>query len=326
MDKWISLCTATKNRLWQLKQTLPVNLANLIDGVEINIVDFCSNDGTSEWIMSNFIKDINNGRLRLFQIKEEIEWNASKAKNLSHCLATSSYLFNLDCDNFFLFEDYEAILPHIKKFNIHQWDRKWNSGTYGRIGIKKETFFQLGGYDEKMKPMGGQDTDLLLRLQFVDMPPYFINKPPAKSPIKNTSQDKIKECIVDFEKYKFLNPEIVITYIYRSLLLREPDPEGLKSYTNRLKMGENIKDIEREFKASNEFKSYKFKSNKLIESSDELKSKLLFEDMNYSNKMRSIKRLYLEGPSIKNAFNSVYKGLLNGKKVKIKGSLINFDE
>ena len=87
-----------KNKLWQLKQTFPVNLANHMDGVEINIVDFWSNNGTSEWIISDFIKDINNGRLRLFQIKEEIEWNASKAKNQSHCLATNSYLFNLDCD------------------------------------------------------------------------------------------------------------------------------------------------------------------------------------------------------------------------------------
>ena len=63
----LSFCIACKNRLYQIKQTLPQNLEDnrkAKDFVEFILVDFGSDDGLQEWIAENFVNEIEEGYLK----------------------------------------------------------------------------------------------------------------------------------------------------------------------------------------------------------------------------------------------------------------------
>ena len=50
---------------------------------------------------------------------------------------------------------------------LHQWSGISKDGTYGRISCHRDTFYQLGGYDESFLPMGYQDHDLMMRFRLL---------------------------------------------------------------------------------------------------------------------------------------------------------------
>jgi len=189
----VSFCVTCCNRLWQLKQTLQHNLDNLPDEFEITLVDYRSPDGLSEWVWDNFKTYIEHHKLNFFEVKNDISWNVSKAKNLAHRISNGQYLFNLDADNFISAEDIALILKsHRLNFPLHQWSGVWSDGSYGRIGLPKALFYKLGGYDESMMPMGGQDTDLIERMNRLRV---AISKlpPPKMKAIENTIEDKVSQ-------------------------------------------------------------------------------------------------------------------------------------
>jgi len=192
-DIWLSFCTSSRNRLWQLKETLGHNLSALDAGVEIVLVDYGSTDGLSEWVWENFREFVDNSKLKFFEVKNEVPWHASKAKNLAHRLAGGAYLFNLDADNFITSDDVGLLE---KAFHAnhpsHQWSGVLGDGSFGRMGMPKDLYLKLGGYDESLLPMGGQDVDLFNRilalgLRFVRLPEV------ATAAVKNTVQDKLAE-------------------------------------------------------------------------------------------------------------------------------------
>lgn len=198
-EKKISFCTSCRNRLWQIQQTLQKNLADLDSAFEITLIDYGSTDGLSKWIWDNFRKFIDEGKLNFFEVQNDVNWNASKAKNLAHRLANGSYFFNLDADNFISPRDVELIFEAQElNYPCHQWSDSWNDGSFGRIGLPKALFLEIGGYDETMLPMGGQDMDLLNRIHFLGL---SIAKLPAPTnhAIQNSYQDKIKEIVSSVE-------------------------------------------------------------------------------------------------------------------------------
>lgn len=193
MSKQISLCISCRNRLWQIQQTLPENLSSLGADMEIVLVDYGSADGLSDWVWAHFGPHIRAGMLTFFQVTNPVTWSSPKAKNLAHRLAKGSYLFNADADNFFTGEDCKLIRDAVRTgLPSHQWSGDLTDGSFGRIGLPKTTFFDIGGYDENLLPMGTQDRDLLTRLGALD-DRFFKLPPPTKAAIANTSEDKVKE-------------------------------------------------------------------------------------------------------------------------------------
>ncbi len=189
----ISFCVTCRNRLWQLRQTLGMNLAALTGSHNIVLIDYASSDGLSSWIWTNFEKDLRHGRLTFFEVMNQVNWSVSKAKNLAHRLAAGSYLFNLDADNKISDTDIRHI-EHAASLGVscHQFTGVFPDGSYGRIGIPRDLFEKLGGYDEAMLPMGAQDGDLLTRVfrsghKIIRLPA------PADSAIQNTLEDKMRE-------------------------------------------------------------------------------------------------------------------------------------
>lgn len=172
----LSFCITCKNRFHQIKYTLPKNLednrmfAHLIEFV---LIDFDGTDGLREWIGSEFMDDIKSGYLKYYYTDELMHWHASIAKNTSHLYANNDILMNLDCDNYTgnnggkyviqIFNNYEDdIILHLFSGNL-------SDGSYGRIGMKKNYFEQISGYDESFEPMGYQDVDLINRLKRIGL-------------------------------------------------------------------------------------------------------------------------------------------------------------
>ena len=154
--KTISFCTTCRNRLWQLESTLEANLKIIENNHEIVLVDYGSSDGLGVWIWNNFEDYIKLGKLKFFEVENDVKWSMSKAKNLAHLLAGGEYLFNIDADNFVTSRDLEAIKYSAR--NRHLSQQNTYTGTDGRIGISHDFYLKLGGYDESLLAIGGGQT------------------------------------------------------------------------------------------------------------------------------------------------------------------------
>jgi len=214
------------------------NLACLDDDLEIVLVDYGSSDKFSDWVWTNFKEFIDNKKIVFFEVKNPIRWSLPRAKNLAHRFASGKYLFNLDADNFITEEDiklirkaYEMAIP------CQQWSGSYEDGTYGRIGVPRELFFELGGYDETLLPMGGQDIDLVNRIFSAKV--NFAKLPPSTStPIQNSKYQKIIE-LMPKEKspeefYKTMNLNNLKTSKLRIEMEGPYRTDGFQSYKGLL--------------------------------------------------------------------------------------------
>ncbi|MCX7124224.1 MAG: hypothetical protein NTU49_00430, partial [Gammaproteobacteria bacterium] len=170
----LSFSTTCMNRLYQLQETLPHNLAVIqkFEGVNLCLVNFNSQDGLHEYITNNFQQQIQQGILRYFYTKEPEYFHCSIAKNLAHRLGNGEILYNLDGDNFISVENVQNILDafmHHDNIFLHETiDDKIlveNHGTYGRIASKKTDFVIVKGYDESLVGANRQDCDLIKRFE-----------------------------------------------------------------------------------------------------------------------------------------------------------------
>ena len=176
----ISYCTTCMGRLHHLRQTLPANLeANAGLPVEFIVLDYNSPDGVGDWIRSNFLTEIEAGRLVYGRTTEPRFFNMAHAKNVAHRLASGRIVCNVDADNFVSGEFTRWLL---KLFAIRRpiIARGVNIQSYwGRIALLRRWFQRLGGYDEKLGVRWGyEDSDLICRalrlgLEVVSLPEAF---------------------------------------------------------------------------------------------------------------------------------------------------------
>ena len=175
----IALCTATKNRLWQLRHTLVPNLVAIWPHrgwVRYYIADFGSKDNTIDFILNTCQPFIRQGMLKVYMTPEHTldecrssrmdghYWHASICKNAIHTQAVEDILVNFDGDNLM---GYEFPLHVDDQFQqgagvVHYSNR--HQGTYGCIAYYRADFEYIRGYDEDAFPMGSQDADIIERL------------------------------------------------------------------------------------------------------------------------------------------------------------------
>src|SRR4051812_46194981 len=199
----IAFCTAVMNRLWQVQQTLPWNLARL-EGTPhtIALCDYDSRDGLDRYVRDTFGRQVRSGALSYFRTEEPTGFHASKAKNAAHRLGLRrrpDVLFNLDADNFITEETLAAVdrvAGEGGRFVLHQWSRGWSDGTFGRIALPAAEWEALGGYDEALLEMSWQDIDLLGRARAVGLR-YCLQSAGVRPAIQNTLRQKLANVATD---------------------------------------------------------------------------------------------------------------------------------
>ena len=191
--KSISFCTTCKGRLWQLEQTLiqNINIIENVENVDIILLDYHSEDGLKEYIFNNFYNHLRSGKLKYYSLLSKAEYfNMSYAKNIVHCLSNSDVLFNLDADNFIGSTVNELKELRVGDFLMPPYIPNTETGTCGRIGVPRETFHLLHGYNESILGMGNDDGDFIRRLLLNKNKP--VRSKDINLPINNTIEDKLK--------------------------------------------------------------------------------------------------------------------------------------
>jgi len=189
------------NRLYQIERTLGKNLAdNRMFGhlVEFILVDFGSKDGLMDWIKQNFMDDIESGLLKYYYTDKMKSWHASIAKNTSHLYANGDVLMNLDCDNYTGYNGGKFVIQQFMNIDddiiLHQV-YIYLDGSFGRIGMRREFFHAIGGYNEAFAPMGYEDIDLLERLKALGLRYVHAGDRRYNNAIPNTREESIGNII-----------------------------------------------------------------------------------------------------------------------------------
>lgn len=197
----LSFCITCMNRIDQIKQTLRKNLDDNKKSkynIEFILVDFDSKDGLKKYIGENFKEEIDSDYLKFYYTDQLVYWHSPIAKNTSHKLANGKYLVNLDCDNFTGELGGDWVIEQFKKYGdniiLHQSLNVYGSGTMGRIGMTKQNFIKLGGYDQGLKPMSHQDGDLILRARAFGFEYKNLNDEKYVIAIKNDKKKSLENC------------------------------------------------------------------------------------------------------------------------------------
>jgi len=163
----ISICTTCKDRLSDLKQTLPQNIKDNQDhqNIEFIVLDYNSKrDDVSGWIKSEMMEYIKNGKLVYYRTEEPEFFDMSHAKNVAFLIATGDIVNSVDGDNYTPPFETCGFAAYINKLANEQPEKaifaKSRQLLRGRLGFYKQEFIKLGGYDESLKGYGNEDANL----------------------------------------------------------------------------------------------------------------------------------------------------------------------
>ncbi len=159
----LSFCTTCKGRLHHLRQTLPHNLRVCADreGIEFVLLDYSSNDGLEEWVRDNLVAEIASGRVVFLSAPGYQYFNINHARNIVHRQAKGNILCSLDADVFVSSDFIDAIIQTFSgdaKVITHGRKSAW-----GRICVRRDHFFAVGGYNEEITGWGRDDQDFISR-------------------------------------------------------------------------------------------------------------------------------------------------------------------
>lgn len=195
----ISFCVTCMNRLYNLKETLPVNIKNEAGYpfVEFVILDYNSKDGLGEWMKENMMEHIESGRVSYHRTDKPEYFSMSHSRNIAFKVATGDIVFNLDADNYTAKN--QPLEPHsyyLNRLANEAGDRKvifakGKRSMHGRVGFFRDEFINdLGGYDEQLLGYGHDDHDLVKRAWALGYSMYWWSNRPYFSRIKTSNAEK----------------------------------------------------------------------------------------------------------------------------------------
>jgi predicted glycosyltransferase involved in capsule biosynthesis len=189
--KTISYCTTCKGRLWQLRQTLPVNIRQTSETCDIVLLDYHSEDGLEDYIKSEFDEYLKDGRLKYYKLVTPLQgFDMAYAKHIVHRLANRDVLFNLDADNFIGETLRELQTLPVGRILIPRLVNGTHTARCGRIGFNRSDYLNINGYDIDMLGMTNDDGDIVHRAWLNGL--RFIFSADLSEPISQTREDKFK--------------------------------------------------------------------------------------------------------------------------------------
>ena len=162
----ISICTTCMNRASDLKMTLMQNIKDNQDypNIEFIVLNYGSTDNLHNFMLSNDLKYLMKmGIVKYFITKTPKYYSMAHSRNIAFLNATGCIVTNVDADNYTGkgFADYLNKLAEIAPEKA--FFAKGKRMMHGRIGMYKEEFVQLGGYNEDFNGYGFDDHDLMAR-------------------------------------------------------------------------------------------------------------------------------------------------------------------
>ncbi len=195
----ISFCTVSMNRVQHIRETLPINITNNLDypNLEFVLLDYNSSDGLEEYIKANLSHYIESGKLIYFRTFKPKYFHRSHSRNLLFRIASGEIVCNLDADNFTSAGFATYINEQFNKDdNIFLTTLTRNGSPFprdvlGRICVRRDNFYAIGGFDEKMESYGFEDYDLANRLEMTGLKRTLFNSIEYLKAVRHSQDDRL---------------------------------------------------------------------------------------------------------------------------------------
>jgi hypothetical protein len=192
----ISFYTTCMHRREHLEVTLPANLAAAaaFPHVEFVLLNYNSPDGLDEWVRAHVLSEIRSGRVLYAHERTAKKFWMSHAKNMAARLSSGEVLCNLDADNFCG----EGFVEFLDQLFSHRRCvfRLLGHSLEGRLALRREDFFTLGGYDETFRGWGYEDRDLRLRALALGLTPVDVSDPRFSRVLPHSDQMRYEHLVV----------------------------------------------------------------------------------------------------------------------------------
>lgn len=208
----ISYCSTCKGRLWQLKQSLPINIKLTSDEVEIILLDYHSDDGLQDYIFNEYQDYLKTGKLKYYKLVDYFDgFDMAFAKHIVHSLATGDILFNLDADNFIGTTIPELLNLPRDSILVSEPLEGTGDSMVGRIGIHKSNYIAIGGYHPDIFGMYGDD----LHFKYTAFRRGLLRSVSSDTskPIQQSNDIKKLNVVVRAEGFKFPDKISVVDYL-----------------------------------------------------------------------------------------------------------------
>lgn len=161
----VSFCVTNRNRLEHAKKTIPRNLEMLrsFENTEMVLLNYGSEEDLDGWVREELKDWILSGKLIYGSTKHPKTFRMAHAKNCSHLMATGNIVVNLDSDNWLSYSFIKLVLDTFK-LHVNPIVKGSGPGLGGRIGVRKDVFQFVGGYDERLDSWGYDDKDFFDRV------------------------------------------------------------------------------------------------------------------------------------------------------------------
>lgn len=161
----ISFCTTCMGRNHDLKRTLIPNLENNPEAnTEFIILNYNSKDDMHDFITSTLVRPyLEIKKVRYFRTREPLYYSFPHSRNLAFRQSSGDVILNLDPDNYTgpgfanRIRQLCAVRSSLALF------ARAKLRINGRLGLYRQDFYDIGGYDESLTGYGYDDRSLLLR-------------------------------------------------------------------------------------------------------------------------------------------------------------------
>jgi len=153
----MTLITTCKNRLAHLKETLPLMMTQSFS--EVIVVDYGCEQGTSNWVAEAA------PGAKVVRVTDDPRFSPSRARNIGAASTTSDLLCFIDADVRLNIDIGKWAQENVKPHCFYVSGQPKVAELYGFLICSRSMFEQAGGYDEAYRGWGGEDRDLLERLE-----------------------------------------------------------------------------------------------------------------------------------------------------------------
>ena len=165
----ISFCTTVMDRFEHLRETFINNIISnkTYPCCEYVLLNYnCPDPRTDHYVKTVLAEYIESGKVNYYKYNNSKypEYNAAHARNLAFRLAQNEITCNVDADNFIGSGFAEYVSAMFSFDNIFLRGPVDRRGIAGRICCNKRHWETIGGYDERFRNWGVEDSDFSERL------------------------------------------------------------------------------------------------------------------------------------------------------------------